>query len=70
MPSVDYLPLQKLYHFALGPILKNEGTLKGTYGVLRNIFSGDNSKYNFQEGQLGYKKGLFNNKELVLINKN
>ena len=68
MPSVDRLPPQKLHHFTLGPILENEGTLEGIYSVLRNIFSGNNSKYNFQEGQLGYKEGLFNNKELVLIN--
>jgi len=68
MPTVDRLPPQKLYHFALGPILENKGTLEGTYGVLRNIFGGNNSECGFQEGQLGYKEGLFNNEELVLIN--
>ena len=70
MPSVDHLPPQKLHHFALSPILKNKDTLKGMYGVLKNIFGGNNGKCNFQEGQLGYKKDLFNNKELVLINRN
>ena len=69
MPLVNRLPLQKLYHFALSLILENEGTLKGIYSVLRNIFSSDDSKYDFQEGQLGYKENSFNNKELVLINK-
>ena len=67
MPIIDRLPAQKLHYFALGPILKNKGTVEGTYGVLRNIFSGDNSEGGFQEGQLGYKNGLFTNK-LVLIN--
>ena len=47
MPIIDRLPLQKLRYFVLGPILENKGTLEGTYGVLRNIFSGDNSKYGF-----------------------
>ena len=70
MSTIDYFPLQKLYHFALGLILENKGTLKGTYGVLKNIFSGDNGEYSFQKGQLGYKDGSFNNKELVLINSN
>ena len=70
MPIIDHLLLQKLHHFALGPILENEGTLEGTYGVLKNIFGGDDGECGFQEGQLGYKDGLFNNKELVLINGN
>jgi len=47
IPIIDYLLLQKLYHFILGPILKNKGTLEGTYSVLRNIFSGDNSECRF-----------------------
>jgi len=68
MPIIDYLLPQKLRHFILGPILENKGTLKGTYGVFRNIFSGNNGEYGFQEGQLGYKDGSFNNGELVLIN--
>ena len=67
---INHLSLQKLYHFALGPILKNKGTIKGIYGVLKNIFSGDNDKYSFKKGQLGYKDGLFNNSKLVLINGN
>ena len=70
MPTVNYLPLQRLHHFALSPILENKGTLKGTYGILKNIFSSNNSKYGFKEGQLGFKKGSFNNSELVLINSN
>jgi len=70
MPIVDCLPPQKLHHFALGPILENEGTLKGTYSVLKNIFGGDNNKCSFKEGQLGYKNGSFNNNKLVLINGN
>ena len=68
MPIIDCLLLQKLCHFALSPILENKGTLEGIYGVLRNIFSGDNSECGFQEGQLGYKNGSFNNNKLVLIN--
>jgi hypothetical protein len=68
MPIIDRLLLWKLCHFALGPILENEGTLEGIYGVFRNIFSGDNGECGFQEGQLGYKDGSFNNSKLVLIN--
>ena len=44
---INCLPVQKLYHFTLGLILENKGTIKGTYGVLRNIFSGNNSKSGF-----------------------
>ena len=47
MPIIDYLFPQKLHHFALSPILKNKGTLEGTYGVLKNIFNGNNSEYGF-----------------------
>jgi len=68
MPIIDRLLPRKLRHFALGPILENEGTLEGTYGVLRNIFGGDDGECGFQEGQLGYKDGSFDNGELVLIN--
>ena len=68
MPTIDRLLPQKLRHFALGPILENEGTLEGTYGVLRNIFGGDDGECGFQEGQLGYKDGSFDNGELILIN--
>jgi len=67
MPTADYLPIQRLHHFTLGPILENKGTIKGTYSVLRNIFGGNNGEGGFQEGQLGYKNGLFTD-ELVLIN--
>jgi len=68
MPMVDCLPLWRLYHFALGLILENKGTLEGMYGVLKNIFGGNNSKCGFEEGQLGFKERSFNNSELVLIN--
>ena len=47
MLTIDCFFPQKLYYFALGPILKNEGTLKGIYGILRNIFGGDDSKCRF-----------------------
>jgi hypothetical protein len=47
MPIIDRLLLRKLRYFILGPILENKGTLEGIYSVLRNIFSGDNSKYGF-----------------------
>jgi len=47
MPIIDYLLLRKLRHFILGLILKNKGTLEGTYSVLRNIFSGDNGECGF-----------------------
>ena len=70
MPTVNCFPLQRLYYFALGVILENEGTLKGIYSVFKNIFGGDNSEYSFKEGQLGFKEGLFNNNKLVLINNN
>ena len=65
---VNRLLLWRLHHFALGPILENEGTLEGIYSVLKNIFGGDNDKCGFKEGQLGFKEGLFNNSKLVLIN--
>ena len=70
IPTVNCLPLQRLYYLAFGPILENKGTLEGIYGVLKNIFGGDNSEYSFKEGQLGFKEGLFNNSKLVLINSN
>jgi len=47
IPIIDHLLLQKLYYFILGPILENKGTLEGMYGVLRNIFSGNNGEYRF-----------------------
>ena len=40
------------------------------YGVLKNIFGSNNGECSFKEGQLGFKEGLFNNSELVLINGN
>ena len=50
--------------------MENKGTLAGTYGVLKNIFSSDDRDCSFQEGQLGYKELLFNNGQIVLINGN
>ena len=50
--------------------MENKGTLAGTYGVLKNIFSNNNRDCGFQEGQLGYKELLFNNSQIVLINSN
>lgn len=37
-PVIDRLPPQQTVHHDLGPILQNEGTVKGTYGVLHDIF--------------------------------
>ena len=68
MLKVDYLKLYKFSYYTLGPIFKNKGTLKGTYSVLKNIFGGNNGKYKFWKGQLSYKKLLFNNGKLILIN--
>ena len=47
MLKVDCLKLYKFSYYILGLILKNKGTLKGTYGVLKNIFSGNNREYKF-----------------------
>ena len=47
MLKVDCLKLYKFSHYILGPILKNEGMLKGTYSVLKNIFGGNNGEYGF-----------------------
>ena len=47
MPKIDCLKLYKFSYYILGPILKNEGTLKGTYGILKNIFGGNNREYRF-----------------------
>ena len=68
MPELDRLKPQKSSHYALGPIMENEGTLAGTYGVLKNIFGGDDGDCGFQEGQLGYKESSFDNGQIVLIN--
>ena len=70
MLKVDRLKPQKSPHYVLGPILENKGMLAGTYSVLKNIFSGNNGEYGFQEGQLSYKELLFNNSKLILINGN
>lgn len=35
---IDQLPPQQTVHHDLGPILQNEGTIKGTYGVIHDIF--------------------------------
>jgi hypothetical protein len=37
-PSVERLPPHKTPHYGLGPITENEGTISGTYAVIRNIF--------------------------------
>ena len=47
MLKVDRLKLYKFFYYILGPIFKNKGMLKGTYGVLKNIFSGNNGEYRF-----------------------
>ena len=47
MPKLDHLKLQKSSYYTLGPIIENKGTLAGTYGVLKNIFGGDNGDYSF-----------------------
>jgi hypothetical protein len=47
MPIIDCLLPRKLRYFILGPILENKGTLEGMYGVLRNIFSGDDGECGF-----------------------
>ena len=70
MPELDRLKPQKSSYYALGPIMENKGILAGTYGVLKNIFGGNNRDCGFQEGQLGYKKSLFNNGQIILINSN
>ena len=47
MLKVNYLKPYKFSHYVLGPILKNKGTLKDTYSVLKNIFGGNNKKCGF-----------------------
>ena len=47
MPELDRLKPQKSSYYALGPIIENKGTLVGIYGVLKNIFSGDNGDCGF-----------------------
>ena len=47
MLKVDHLKLCKFFYYILGPILENEGILKGTYSVLKNIFGGNNKKCGF-----------------------
>ena len=47
MPKVDYLKLYKFSHYVLGLIFENKSTLEGTYGILKNIFSGNNGEYRF-----------------------
>jgi len=38
MPRINVLKPEKTHHFSLGPVPHNEGTIKGTYDVLENIF--------------------------------
>ena len=47
MLELDHLKPQKSSYYVLGPIIENEGTLAGTYGVLKNIFGGDDRDYSF-----------------------
>ena len=47
MLKIDCLKPYKFFYYILGLILKNKGTLKGTYGVLKNIFSGNNKECRF-----------------------
>ena len=47
MLKVDCLKLYKFFYYVLSPIFKNKGMLKGTYSVLKNIFSGNNREYKF-----------------------
>ena len=47
MLKVDRLKPCKFSYYVLGPILKNEGTLEGTYSVLKNIFGGNNGECGF-----------------------
>jgi hypothetical protein len=37
-PAVERLPPRKTSNYGLGPITENEGTIDGTYAVIRNIF--------------------------------
>lgn len=37
-PTVERLPPRKTPYYGLGPITENEGTINGTYAVIRNIF--------------------------------
>ncbi len=47
MLKLDRLKLQKSSYYVLGFIIKNKGTLVSTYGVLKNIFGGNNRDYGF-----------------------
>jgi hypothetical protein len=47
MLKVDRLKLYKFPYYVLGLILENEGTLEGTYGILKNIFSSNNRECRF-----------------------
>ena len=37
-PAIERLPPRKTPNYGLGPITENEGTIDGTYAVIRNIF--------------------------------
>ena len=47
MLELDRLKPQKSSYYALGPIIENKGMLVGTYGILKNIFGGNNRDYSF-----------------------
>ena len=36
---IEYLPLYKIFHYGLGPILENKGTISGTYSVINIVFT-------------------------------
>jgi hypothetical protein len=66
MPVVDCLKTRKVARYALGPILENEGTLEGTYGVINNIFGKNTEEEGHEKGQLGYGPDIFDDGWLVL----
>ena len=45
--ELDRLKPQKSFYYALGPIIENKGILAGMYGILKNIFGGDNRDCGF-----------------------
>ena len=45
--ELDRLKPQKSSYYILGPIIENKGILAGIYGVLKNIFSGNNKDCGF-----------------------
>ena len=68
MPVLDRLSSKKYTHLGLGPILENEGTSEGTYGVVDNIFGHYKNNGEFCKGQLGFNASHFEDGSLYLIN--